>query len=493
MYDFIKTYENPNKFNEEIITGLRQKDEMLEYLLDICNALANTVPYVTFDGYDIEEDESKFSKKQHINIKYSRLSLITFYFTITINDEVEKIKMPIFIPKLINNYYFYLNGNTYYAIYQHVDDSTYNTRDSVILKSLLMPIILKSSIKDITDIDGNVYSVKIYQLNLFKKKANILHYYLSDRQWTKTLEYFGFKDDVEFKILQDKETLSTPEENELYFQITKLVYLKVNKEKFEESKLFKSFVGCIIDLMNKKTQFDKLDDEEYWKSKLGSIFTKNANNQISKADSVLLSFRRILDNRTKKNLRINESDKEDIFSLIKWMMNNFEDLLRKDNLSLLNKRLRLSEYQVNSFNRKVSNNTYRILNSKTLTMTKLKSCFSIPSTIIIQDLQTSELLRYNNAVNDMSLFNTALRYSNRGPSSISDGGRKTVPISYRGIHISHLGRLSLNNLSNGDPGMSGSMSPFVNTDGMYYKFLEEDNDDFEILEEDLEDIEEDTE
>ena len=157
MYDFIKHYENPNKFNEEIITGLRKKDEMLEYLLDVCNALANTVPYVTFDGYEIEEDESKFSKKHHLSIKYSRLSLITFYFTITINDEVEKIKMPIFIPKLINNYYFYLNGNTYYAIYQHVDESTYNTRDSVLLKSLLMPTILKSDNKDIIDTNDITY------------------------------------------------------------------------------------------------------------------------------------------------------------------------------------------------------------------------------------------------------------------------------------------------------------------------------------------------
>ena len=41
--------------------------------------------------------------------------------------------------------------------------------------------------------------------------------------------------------------------------------------------------------------------------------------------------------------------------------------------------------------------------------------------------------------------------------------------------------------------MSGSLSGFVKTDGMYYKFLEDDNDDFEILDDELEENEEDTE
>ena len=40
------------------------------------------------------------------------------------------------------------------------------------------------------------------------------------------------------------------------------------------------------------------------------------------------------------------------------MIENFEMLLKMDNLSLLNKRLRLGEYQVSGFMKRVSNNTY---------------------------------------------------------------------------------------------------------------------------------------
>lgn len=483
MYGFISKYENPNKFNEEIIKELRQKDDMIEYLVDICNAQANTIPYVTFDGYDLEEDENNFSHKTKVPINYSRLSLVTFYFTIKFKDEVEKIKMPIFIPKLINNYYFILNGNKYYAIYQNVDSSTYNTRDSVILKSLLMPIILKSEKKQIVDHNGEVFDTKIFQLNLFKKKANILYYYFSEMGFDNTIEYFGFNKSMVLTKVEEKQPVQA-KENELLFPINKTVYLKVSKARFEVDNLFKSFVACILDMFNKKTQIGKRNEEEYWKTKLGGIFTKNANNQIAKADSVLLSFRRILDDRTKKNLRIPEENKEDIFALIKWMMENFDNLLRKDNLSLLNKRLRLSEYQINAFNRRMSNNTYRMLNSKTLTMNKIKSCFNIPAMTIINDLQTSELLRYNNAVNDLDLFTCALKTSNRGPASIGEGSKKTVSTAYRGIHISHLGRTSLNSLSAGDPGMSGTLSPFIKTDKLYYDTSEITSNSFDIVEED---------
>jgi hypothetical protein len=466
MYGFIKTYENPNKFNEEIITGLRKKDDMVDYLVDVCKAL-ETIPHIKFDGYEVIRDENKFKQKNWIPINDSRLSLVNFRFTINFKGEVEKVSMPIFIPKLINNYYFVLNGNKYYAIYQNVDASTYNTKDSVILKSLLMPIIVKAEGKKNTDQAGKEYDSNIFLINLFKHKANILHYYFSELGYDPTLEYFGFKKYISL-VKRDKDESDTA----IYFAVNKNVSMRVVKKKFEKDKFFRSFVFCILDMFNKKTQIDKRNDTDYWKTKLGSIFTKNANNQLEKAETVLLSFRRILDDRTRKNLRIDEQDKSDIFALIRWMTSNFAKLMKKDNLALENKRLRLAEYQITSFNRKMSSNTYRILNSKTMSMNKLKGIFKISPMTIISDLQTSELMRYNNAVNDMDLFTVALKFSNRGPSAIGEGSKKTVSIMYRGIHESHLGRLSLNSTSAGDPGMSGHLSPFIETDDFYYDISE---------------------
>ena len=485
MYSFIKHYEQPNKFNDELIKDIRQNDSMVEYLVDICNAQANALEWVTFDKYELLEDENKFSHKYKVPINDSRLSLITFYFTIRFKDEVQQIKMPIFIPKLIDGYYFILNGNRYYAVLQIVDSSTYNTRDSVILKSLLMPIILKSEKLEFEDVLGNTYNIKTYLLNLFKKKTNFLYYFFASFGYDGTLDYFGYKDDVEIIQLTDDYTV---EENELVFPLSKSYYLRADKAKFESDKVFQSIVACLIGVFSKKTQINKKDDIEYWKIKLGQAFTTNSNSQLAKAESVLVSFKRLLDDRTRKNLRIEEKDKEDIYALIKWMIANFDDLLRMDNLSLDNKRMRLGEYLVNGFNRRVSTNTYRILNSKTLTMQKIVAAFNIPPGIILNELQTSELMRYSNAVNDMDLFTAACKYSNRGPSSLGEGSKKTVSSIYRSIHISHIGRLSLSSCSASDPGMSGVISPFIRTEGLYFNTedigsMAIDDDDFDDMDE----------
>ena len=485
MKSFISKYENVNKFNNDMAITYRSEDGMIDYIVDICKAQADTIPYVEFDGYKLEEDENKFKayKGNKMLINGSRLSLITLYFTIKFKDEVEKVKIPILIPKLIDNYYFILNGNKYYAIFQIVDASSYNTRDSVIIKSLLMPIILKSEKKTFLDINNNEHEMILYSLNLFKKKVNILNYYFAALGYQETLDYFGYGQAIQVVNSTEKEIEMT--EDDIVFQLNKTTFLRVSKARFNSDPMFKSIVACLISIFSKKTQIGKKDDIEYWKTKLGAAFTTNTNNQVAKAESVLLSFKRVLDERTRKNLRIPDENKEDIFALIKWMIENFETLLKMDNLSLLNKRLRLGEYQVSGFMKRVSNNTYRILNSKTLTMQKLKSAFNIPAGVIINELQTSELLRYNNAVNDLDLFVCGLKFSNRGPASLGENSGKTVSSMYRAVHISHLGKLSLNTCSASDPGMNGMLSPFIVTDRFYFDTDDITSDGFDLISDDL--------
>ena len=488
MKSFISNYANPNQFNEDIAVRYRKEDDMIDYIVDICQAQADTIPYVTFNGYEVEEDENKFKafKDNKMLINSSRLSLITLHFSIEYKEEKAKIKMPIFIPKLIDNYYFILGGNKYYAIWQIVDASSYNTRDSVIIKSLLMPIILKSEKRTFVDIDGVEHTMTTYLLNLFKKKVNILYYYFSALGYQETLDYFGYGKAIQ--VVSATESTISAGEHELIFQLNKTTFLRVAKLRFEKDETFKSIVGGLIAIFSKKTQINKRDDIEYWKTKLGSAFTTNTNNQITKAESVLLSFKRVLDDRTRKNLRIPDENKEDIFALIKWMMDNFDMLLRMDNLSLLNKRVRLAEYQINGLMKRISTNTYRILNSKTLTMQKLKSAFNIPAGVIINELQTSELLRYNNAVNDLDLFVCGLKYSNRGPASLGEGSGKTVSSMYRAVHISHLGRLSLNSCSASDPGMNGMIAPFIRTDKFYFDTADVTADGFDVLYDDFDEL-----
>jgi len=394
----------PNKFNEEIIYGLREKDNMIDYLEDTCKAL-EAIPYIKYEGYELITDENKFKETDTISITDNRLSLVIFKFKIDFNGTVSNVTMPIFIPKWINHYYFILNGNKYFPIYQHVEVSTYNTKNSVILKSLLMPIILQMKNTRMNDIDDTSYAGRVYMVNLFNHKNNFLYYYFASFGYEKTIEFFGYEKNI--KIIEGN---NYDPKKKILFPISKTHNFSVSKVKFKKDTAFRNFVFCLVEMFNKKTQIDRINDQDYWMVKLGSIYTKNTNNQRNKAETVLMSFKRILDERTKKNLLIAEDDKKDIYHLIRWMMNNFDSLMRKDNLSLFNKRLRLCEYIITPFVRKMSNSTYRILNSKTINMNKLKSILKPSPTVIINDLQNSKLLRFNNATNDMDLFNCALKW-----------------------------------------------------------------------------------
>ena len=464
---WLSTYQfnQPNKFNEEIIYDLREKDYMVDYLEDVCKAL-EAIPYIKYDGYEIITDENEFKEQETINISETRLDLIIFKFTITFKEQVSKISMPLFIPKWINKYYFILNGNKYYPIYQNVESSTYNSQNSVTLKSLLMAIILNIKPFKIEDVDGNEYHDQIFMLNLFKHKSNFLYYFFATMGVEETIKFFGYENDIELGLESKKK-------GRLIFNINKSYSVIVSKKKFKNDITYRRFIFNLIEISNKKTNIDKFYDQDYWMIKLGSIFTKNTNNQYAKAENIILSFKRILDERTKKNLLIDPEDKEDIFCAIRWMIQKFEILMKKDNLSLLNKRLRISEYVITPFVRKMSENTYRILNSKTITMNKLQTIVRPNSNIIITMLQKSKLLRYNNSTNDMDLFNCALKFSNRGPSSIGEGSNKKISVMYRGIYPSHLGRLSLNSCSASDPGMSGVISPFIKTNKFYYNTTSE--------------------
>ena len=65
----------------------------------------------------------------------------------------------------------------------------------------------------------------------------------------------------------------------------------------------------------------------------------------------------------------------------------------------------------------------------------------------------------------MNLYGCLLKYTFRGPQSIN----KTVSIYQRDIHESYTGRLSLVASSASDPGISGTLVPFVELHDGYFK------------------------
>lgn len=461
MLDFCKEYKDDIKFNDAVIKDLRKKDTIYEYLENVCKAL-EAVKYVKYVGMDIITDESKIRSKKEISIYDSRLELVTMNFEVTFNGEKENTSIELFIPKATDGVNSYLlNGNRYFGIYQILDSSTYNTANTVTLKSILMPISIRQEPKKIKDKEGNEYTGNIFLLTQFSHKINILNYYLPIYGFEGALKFFKFE--KYFEIVEEFDN----DEKYLYFPIKAGSYVKTPKQTFMKKPLVRNLFFTFYDVFNKKTGMDRLNDKDYWMVKLGSKYSSNTNVQYEKGESVILSFKRILDQTTKNNLRITEEHKSDIFHLCRWIIFNFNDLKKKDNLSLLNKRFRYAEYLTIPFVTRLSSNTYRILNSKNLTMSKILTLFKISPTIILKAMKTKiELIRYDNVVNDLDLFNHYLKFSSTGFQALS---KVSISSAYRDVHPSHLGRIALNQCSSNDPGTTSLFVPFVEpVDDFYF-------------------------
>ena len=86
---------------------------------------------------------------------------------------------------------------------------------------------------------------------------------------------------------------------------------------------------------------------------------------------------------------------------------------------------------------------------------------------IIKKIGKNELLRYMGVVNDINLFQPSLKFSFRGFQGLGNGN-SDVNKEYRGIHPSYIGNIGLTASSNGDPGMTGTFSPFIENSGFYF-------------------------
>jgi hypothetical protein len=466
MRKFIKNYNNPEKFNEDFIY-IKRNDDILEYVTHICKAL-EVLDGIKFLGATLDTDESKIKPRGRkneywVDIDESRLDVIHLKFEVSKKDQKEVIEKKLLFPKLINDFYFIIGNNRYYPIHQIIDAATYVTKDAVKLKTLLMPSSVKKEEIVVKDMDEEKeYNGFIFKINVFSKKINAFQYFFAKKGIQGTIDYFGLSENGRFNIID----VDDPHKDDYkYFKINNKIKIEIHEDLI--CKLTISYIAMIIELTNIRTGMDDLQDLPYWTKKLGARFTKNNTAQEEKGEGIIVSFERVLDGNTKKLLRLPEKDKTDMYSIMRWIVRNHHILAERDNMHLANKRLRVYEYLFYPLLRFFSNKTYWIMNRKIVKFKNLKSVVNISPGFILSSTINNELLRYSNTVNGIDLFSSALRFSKRGKQSYGEGGRN-VATKYRGIHPTYIGKIGLNASSNSDPGMSGTFTPFLETEGFYF-------------------------
>jgi hypothetical protein len=491
IYSHFQASNPEQDFNEDLLKW-REQDDAAGYLEDVFLALS-VVPGITFNGITIERDESRFPAGLTFNdIEPSRLDLARVHINLKMGDEEKDIVLNIFLPKLIDGLFYILNGSTYYPILQLVDRGTYATRRTLTLKTLLMPLMFRrDTLTPVSDVGtpGSEPSVEqIFTLDLFRSKINVMKYMMASKGLAGAVEFLGgsggedgdgigvaLRDEVSRAVAEDGPGVWRA--HEVKGPAGLVVVAKaswVEAEAPYRASLLATVAGALEGVPRRAVEED---DPTFWRRHLGRHFTQNSNGFEEKASKILVSLERILDRRTKQNLaHVAESDKEDVYCVLRWMMREFRQLSMVDGMDLRNKRIRVSEYLINPLLMRFSESTYRLLNSKNLTFRSLLGIFktfisedgSSPSqaNFLVGKLVTNELLRYAGRVNSNDFF-LALRWTYRGPQSMGDRGKGDIALRYRGLHPSYVGRISLSSASASDPGMGGTMVPFCNTDGQF--------------------------
>lgn len=489
MKDINSYYEWINEdfegtFNRDIIVNNRKSEKLIDFIDEVAKSL-EILEYIKYDGYELIEDEGMFdvyeickrpsdNSEHTISQDVSRLSLVKLYYTINYEGEVRKLTMPIFIPKIYNKHYFYINGNKIYPIYQIVDSSTYISKNTLVLKTTMMPLKIKANIVTLKDIYGEEYSARNFTVSLYKE-IPLVAYYFATVGFSKSIDYL-IGDNILTIYPKDKEVKYSNDQT-ITFPLGDNLLLIVDRTIFHEQEYVRSIISSIkyvVETFCPTIDYIRVNSITYWRMVLGKMIYTAANKLRGK--SLLVLFERVFDNITRNILKIDDEKKKHSFSILKWLTFNFDELMAKDNLSMDNKRLRLSEYMVIPLNSKFSHSIHRLLdyNKRNMTINTIISALNVHPMIIIDAMLNSrnksgisKLTRFCNTVNDMDII-PALKFSLTGPQSIGSGSSNSIPDSHRYLHLSHIGKIDILCSSAGSPGTSGSLLPKGKLYGMNF-------------------------
>lgn len=427
--------------------------------------------------YEHEEKfryRSKENQYAYINLKDSDVRLLIVSYYIAIKDQSEHIKVIIATPRTVDRYYFRIAGNTYSALWQIVDASTYNSstssskKHSVTLKTMFMPIRIyryvtnhKNSLKDVYT--GEEVKCTFYTSYIFKKSLPVMKYILAK------FGYYGAARFLHLDLLNIHYECP-PLDADMYVFNRFNVWISVPRAIFDKDQVMQSFVYTIYNCILKNTSYTEIFDVKYWLVSLASEFN---NNTEEKGISILGSFEFIYDLSTKDTLRLPEELKADVYCVVKWIIGEFNNLKIKDNLNVSIKRIRRAEYIASLYAMKLSTAIYWLSDmGKKADIDSMKKAIATNPMYLINAISSCQLINYRNFVGDLDAM-VALKFTYKGISGIGEKNN-SMPNTYRAVNPSHVGKVDLDASSAGDPGASGTLVPRakIYSNGFFSDFSE---------------------
>ncbi len=501
------------KMNPELFE--RSDEEIMTQLTNAIKSCERTGAYFSIQvkGFDVIDDYDQINKilfdyyerayrnktkakrkdnrYEFINLNESDIRLLIVHYLIADKERQQDLDVIIAVPRIVDKYYFRIDGIMRSTLYQVVDGSTYNNSTSmskspsVTMKLVFMAVRVFRRYMDLPQAngEGNVRAT-FYTAYCFNKTVAALKYILAKKGYYETMEFLG---------LNDIYITDYPIEREDFycFKRDEHLFISVPKIIFDEDLMTQSFIATVYNSIFEGIPLNEIYEPSYWIRAIGAdfnrlaadkfieIFTESDKTMVSdtleKGRSILDSFETIYDLCTYNALKLSEYDKHDMYAVLRWMIREFNSLRLKDNLDISVKRIRFAEYVASLYVMKIARGIYRVADqNKRASIESIIRAIRTDPLYLLKTIVMSKMISYRNMVSDMDSMQ-ALKFTYKGVSGLGENGNKAIPDIYRSIQPSHIGRVDLDASSDGNPGITGTLNPFMDMHNGYFSDYEEPN------------------
>lgn len=414
-------------------------------------------------------DDNRFN---YIDLQESKIKLLIVHYETSYKNERENLDVIIEVPRVVNKFYFFLKGNYYSPMYQIVDASTYNNSSSkknskkatITLKTNFQPIRITRFEVSVGDNDGNKYSFTSFSCFAFNKSVPAIVYLFAKYGVVKALENLGLAN----YLFISSDNQSNEDICSFCSSKNDKIFINVNRY-FMNNPIIQHAVVTLLNMINSSMNFNDLYNTDIWIERLGGGFVTQ--NKLQKGLTILKSFESTLDINIQEQIYLPWKYKKDMFVLLQWLLCEFNNLKMKDTMNITTKKVRCAEYIAAIYAKKLTTNIHRLSNKgKKINLKEIERTINIKPDWLIVEISKSQLVGFRNIVNDMDAF-LATKFTYKGISGVGDtngsNGSRSIPNQFRLLDISNMGILDPDASSPSDPGVNGSIIPFLklNTNG----------------------------
>lgn len=468
---------------KKIIYSCQRDQENFKFLVNSFNVIEKyddikAILYNYEESLKKGKNKKKVNKYDYVNLKDTDMKLIVVTYYIEAK-ETKKIQSPylltqyICVPRIVNDYYFRIAGTFYSAMYLIADGSTYNNgtskntkSDSVVFPTPFGPVrMYKKKMETQTELHGEVFCEN-YSIATFNRIFNGFRYFFAK---------FGYYKTLQFLHLPNIQITNTPIlSTDIYcFKTNGKIFISIEKVLFDNNDVLQGVICGLIKSIGKHTSKEDLFDINFWKKLLGGEFGKASP---EKGNALLSSLEGLYDIKTKEDLHLPDSEKADIYTIVRWMICEFTALRAKDNLDVSTKRRVCANYMASYYAMKQATIIHALTDSAVknqLDIEKvLKKMRGIKPSFLIDSICKSQLVNYRNYVNDLDSI-VALKYTFKSVNTLGSKSSTSIPMIYRYMHPSHLGRFDPDSSSKSDPGLTGIICPLADLHGDSFSEYEE--------------------